>query len=111
MPYFLCRLSPPRKTFFADLTSEEEGLMRDHRTYWRAFADAETVVAMGPVADPAGGWIAAVLEAASPEAVKAMQAGDPLILADRGFHYETYPMPTILLRPAEQRAAVSSVTP
>lgn len=111
MLYFLCRLSPPRKTFLADMAPDEADLMRAHRAYWRPLVDAGAVIAIGPVADPAGAWGVAILEANSLEWVNALQAGDPVIAANRGFHYETYPMPTISLRAVEQRAPVSSVSP
>ncbi len=111
MPHFLCRMSPPRPSFIADMTPDEQALMRAHQQYWRPFVEAGTVIAIGSVADPAGAWGVAILEAASAEAVEAMQARDPVIIANRGFAYETYPMPTIAVRPAEPRAAVSSVTP
>ncbi len=111
MPYFLCRLTPPRKTFLSDMAPDESDLMRAHRTYWRTHVEAGTVIAIGSVADPAGAWGVAIVEAASLLAVEALQAGDPVVAARRGFRYETYPMPMISLRPAEPRAAVSSVTP
>jgi len=111
MLYFLCRLTPPRKTFLADMATDERELMRAHQAYWRPFVDAGTVIATGPVADPAGAWGVAILEANSLEWVRALQAGDPVIAANCGFHYETYPMPAISLRPVEQRAPVSSVSP
>jgi uncharacterized protein YciI len=107
----LRRLAPPRKTFLAGMAPDERERMRAHRAYRRAFVDAGSAIAIGPVADPAGAWGVAILEAGSAEAVQALQAGDPVIAANRGFRYETYPTPTISLRPAEPRAAVSSVTP
>jgi uncharacterized protein YciI len=85
--------------------------MRAHQAYWRPFVDSGTVIAIGSVADPAGAWGVAILEAASAEAVKALQVRDPVIAANCGFHYETYPMPSISIRPIEPLAAVSSVTP
>jgi uncharacterized protein YciI len=111
MPYFLCRLSPPRPTFLADMTPDEGELMRAHRAYWRPLVETGTVIAIGAVADPAGAWGVAIVEAGSAAAVKALQARDPVVVADRGFAYATYAMPTIAVRPAEPRAAVSSVTP
>ncbi|MGO4871332.1 MAG: YciI family protein [Roseiarcus sp.] len=111
MAYFLCRLSPPRKSFLADMAPDERELMGAHQDYWRALADEGAAIAVGPVADPAGAWEVAILEAGSADAARALQARDPVIAANCGFHYETYLMPTISLRPAEPLAAVSSVTP
>jgi hypothetical protein len=111
MPHFLCRLTPPRATFIADMTGEERELMGAHQAYWRPFVEVGTVIAMGPVADPAGGWGVAILETASPAALQALLARDPVVLADRGFHYEIYPMPAIAVRPGESKAPVSSISP
>ena len=46
---------------------------------------------MGPVADPAGGYGVAIIEAASRAALEAMQASDPAIAVRRGFAYENLP--------------------
>jgi YCII-related domain len=111
MPHFLCRLTPPRSTFMADMSEEERSLMNAHVVYWRPFVEVGTVIAMGSVADPAGVWGLAILEAASPEALGALLARDPAILADRGFRYATYPMPAIAIRPGDAKAPVSSISP
>lgn len=111
MPHFLCRLTPPRKTFLADMTGEERALMGEHRAYWRPFVDVGTVVAMGAVADPAGAWGVAIIETASDEALRALLARDPVVAANRGFVYETYPMPAFAARPGEAKAPVSSISP
>ena len=111
MPHFLCRLTPPRSTFMADMSDEERSLMGAHVFYWRPFVEVGTVIAMGPVADPAGAWALAIIEVASPQALGALLARDPAILAERGFHYTTYPMPTIAVRPGDAKAPVSSISP
>jgi uncharacterized protein YciI len=111
MPHFLCRLTPPRKTFLADMAGDERELMGAHQAHWRPFVEAGMVIAIGAVDDPAGGWGVAIIEAASAEAVRALLARDPVVAANRGFAYETYAMPTISVRPAEPRAPVSSVSP
>ncbi len=111
MPHFLCRLTPPRKTFLADMAAEERGLMGAHQNYWRPFVEAGMVIATGAVDDPAGAWGVAIIEAASAEAVRALLARDPVVAANRGFVYDVCPMPTISVRPAEARAPVSSISP
>jgi len=111
MPHFLCRLTPPRPTFVVDMSAEERALMGAHQTYWRPFVEVGVVIAMGAVADPAGGWGVAIVETASLEALQALVARDPVILAERGFRYETYPMPAIAVRPGEAKAPVSSISP
>jgi uncharacterized protein len=95
----------------ADMTSDELALMRAHVEYWRPYVEVGRVVAMGPVADPAGEWAVAIMEAASPGEVEALQARDPAILAGRGFSYQNYLMPRVALRPIEPRAAVSTISP
>ena len=66
---------------------------------------------MGPVADPAGGYGVAIIEAASEAALEAMQASDPVIAAGRGFAYENRLMPMIAVRPSLPLAPITSVTP
>ena len=111
MPHYLCKLKPPRATFMADMTSDEELLMRAHREYWTPMVETGVVVAMGPVADPAGGFGIAIVEAASQSALDAMLAEDPVIVAGRGFAYESRPMLAIAVRPSLSLAPVTSVTP
>jgi uncharacterized protein YciI len=111
MPHYLCKLKPPRTTFMADMTSDEALLMRAHREYWTPRVETGVVVAMGPVADPAGGYGVAIIEAASAAALEAMQGADPVIVAGRGFAYENHPMPAIAVRPSLPLAPITSVTP
>ena len=66
---------------------------------------------MGPVADPAGGYGVAIIEAASEAALEAMQGADPVIAAGRGFAYENRLMLTIAVRPSQPLAPITSVTP
>ena len=111
MPHYLCKLRPPRPTFMDDMTSDEAVLMRAHREYWTPRVETGAVVAMGPVADPAGGYGVAIIEAASESALEAMQACDPVIAAASGFSYENHLMPTIAVRPSMPLAPITSVTP
>jgi uncharacterized protein len=111
MPHYLCKLRPPRATFMVDMTSDEALLMRAHREYWTPRVETGVVVAMGPVADPAGGYGVAIVEAASKAALEAMQASDPVIAAASGFAYENHLMPMIAVRPSMPLAPIASVTP
>ncbi len=111
MPHYLCKLKPPRTTFMADMTSDEGLLMRAHREYWTPRVETGVVVAMGSVADPAGGYGVAIIEAASGAALEAMLGADPVIKAGRGFAYEHLPMPAIAVRPSLPLAPITSVTP
>jgi uncharacterized protein len=111
MPHFLSRLLPPRKTFGLDMTVEERDVMRAHADYWLPHVGAATVIAIGPVADPAGIWGVAIVNAPSLAWLEAVQANDPAIRSARGFAYENFSMPTIQVAPMEPLAPVSSVSP
>jgi len=91
--HFFCRLNPPRATFAQDLTDEERQLMMRHAAYWREHLDAGRAEIFGMVADPGGGWGFAVAKAEDPSAVAAMTAADPVMVAQRGFSYDVFPMP------------------
>jgi uncharacterized protein YciI len=94
-----------------DMTPDEAVLMRAHREYWTPRVETGVVVAMGPVADPAGGHGVAIIEAASTAALEAMQRTDPVIAAGRGFAYENLLMLAIAVRPSLPLAPITSVTP
>ena len=111
MPYFLCRLTPPRKSFLADMSEEEGALMAEHSAYWRSYVEVGRVAAIGAVADPAGAWGVSIIEAADRQEVEALQARDPVVQSGRGFSYQNFLMPTLALRPVEPRAAVSTISP
>jgi uncharacterized protein YciI len=111
MPHFFCKLRPPRTSFITDMTSDEAKLMRAHREYWTPRVETGVVVAMGPVADPDGGYGVAIIEAASEAALEAMQEADPVIAAGRGFAYENRRMLGIAVRPSQPLTPITSVTP
>ncbi len=111
MPHFLCKLKPPRPTFVTDMTPEEALIMRRHREYWTPRVESGVVIAMGPVADPSGGYGVAIVEASSLATLEAMQASDPAITSRRGFAYENWLMPMIAVRPSMPLAPIDSVTP
>ena len=111
MPHYLCRLNSPRPSFPADITPDERALMAAHVEYWRPYVEVGRVVAMGPVADPAGVWGVAIIEAEQVGEIEALQARDPVIVSQRGFSYQNYFMPNLALRAVEPRAAVSTISP
>jgi uncharacterized protein YndB with AHSA1/START domain len=90
--YFLYRLLSPRPTFPADATLEELNAMRAHALYWRGKIAEGKAIVLGPVADPAGSWGVGILCAADLAEAEALCAADPVILADRGFRCEVFPM-------------------
>ena len=111
MPHFFCKLNPPRPTFIADMTEREALIMRRHREYWMPRVEIGVVIAMGPVADPSGGYGVAIVEAPSQAALESMLQSDPAILANRGFSYDIFYMPVLAARPSMPLAPVTSVTP
>ena len=111
MSHFLCKLTPPRPTFLSDMSADEALVMRRHREYWTPRVEIGVVIAMGPVADPAGGYGVAIIEAASQAALEAMLASDPAILSRTGFSYQVFLMPAIAVRPSLPLAPINSVTP
>lgn len=111
VPHFLARLTPPRPTFGQDMTADEAEAMRAHADYWLPHLGAGLVIAMGPVADPAGAWELAIVNAPSLGWLQAEQAKDPAIQSGRGFAYQNLPMPTLKVAPVEPLAPVSSVSP
>jgi hypothetical protein len=66
---------------------------------------------MGPVADSAGGYGVAIIEAASTAALESMQEADPVIAAGCGFAYENRRMLGIAVRPSQPLTPITSVTP
>jgi hypothetical protein len=111
MSHFLCKLKPPRPTFLSDMSEDEMLVMRRHREYWTPRVEIGVVIAMGPVADPAGAYGVAIIDAPSRAALDAMLASDPAVLARRGFSYDVFLMPAIAVRPSLPLAPIDSVTP
>jgi len=94
--YYFFKLFPPRLTFISDATAEELALMRVHAVYWRAKIAEGKVIAIGPVADPAGGWGMGLLRAADRAEADQLTSNDPVVLANRGFRIEILPMPNAI---------------
>ena len=95
--YFVNRLLGPRPTFPMDITPDERELMGAHAQYWMRHMAEGRVVVFGPVADPKGVWGLGVVRARDEAEVEAMLAGDPVIVAQRGFSYESLPMLSAVL--------------
>ena len=96
--YFLLRLLPPRPTFAQDMRPDELQVMQRHTEYWKEQLRRGFVIALGPVADPNGGWGVGIVEVSGPEELAALQAGDPAITSRIGMRYEALPIPRLLLR-------------
>ena len=75
------------------MTPEEGQLMKAHGGYLQDLLEANKVIAHGPVAEPGGGGFGLSLFDVADEAeLERLTAQDPMILADVGARYETYPM-------------------
>jgi uncharacterized protein YciI len=70
--YFLYRLIPPHPTFATDMTEAKEAITAQHVGYWQDLTEAGIAIVFGPVADPAGVWGLAVVEAEAEDDVRAL---------------------------------------
>ena len=92
-------LIPPRTTFAQDMTAEEAGIMGRHVEYWTGLAERGLVIVFGPVADPAGSWGLAVVEAESDGDVRALGVDDPAVNSGMA-NFDVYCMPMAVVRTA-----------
>jgi hypothetical protein len=86
---FFLKLNPPRASFMMDMTEEERTIMQKHVAYWAPYIEDGTVIVLGPVMDPKGGYGIAVVNVDSDEQLKNIITRDP---ANGLNHYEIYPM-------------------
>jgi uncharacterized protein len=86
--YFL-KLNPPRTSFMNDMSAEEKSIMQKHVNYWKPYVKDETVIVLGPVFDPKGGYGIAVVAVESENHLISLLAGDP---ANGLNKYEYFPM-------------------
>ncbi|MDX6240984.1 MAG: hypothetical protein QOG10_5808 [Kribbellaceae bacterium] len=96
MSHFLYKFVP-RPDFPTTMTEAEAAVMREHVAYWQTLADQGTAVAFGPVADPAGSWGVAIVEAETTDEVHAIRAADPVVTSGLG-PVDIYPMPQAITR-------------
>lgn len=86
---FFLKLNPPRTTFMLDMTDEERSIMHKHVAYWAPFVQDGTVIVLGPVIDPSGGYGIAVVAVDSEEHLQSIIEKDPANGLNR---YEVHPM-------------------
>lgn len=98
MTCYACKFVSYKPDLPVSMTEHEAAVMREHVAYWRKLLDKGMAVAFGPVADPAGAWGIAIVEADSEDEVLAIRAGDPVIREDLGT-VEVYPTPGAITRP------------
>src|SRR5512140_2377723 len=87
--HFFLKLNPPRPSFTKDMSMEERAIMQQHVAYWAPYVDDGTVIVLGPVMDPKGGFGIAIIGVDSEEQLQRLVAKDP---ANGLNHYEIYPM-------------------
>ncbi len=92
--YFL-KLNPPRQSFMRDMSDEERSIMQQHAAYWAPYVDDGTIIVLGPVMDPKGGYGIAVATLDSEEHLQRLIAKDP---ANGLNSYEVYPMRAVTKR-------------
>jgi uncharacterized protein len=86
---FFLKLNPSRSSFMIDMTADEKIIMQKHVAYWDPFVNDGTVIVLGPVFDPKGGYGIAVVTVDSDDQLNQMIANDP---ANGLNSYEIYPM-------------------
>ncbi|MGE5155895.1 MAG: YciI family protein [Betaproteobacteria bacterium] len=96
MTHFLYKFVP-RPDFPTTMTDAEAAIMREHVAYWQTLADNGKAVAFSPVADPAGWWGVAIVEAETADEVQAIRESDPVVKSDLG-PVDIYPMPDAIIR-------------
>jgi uncharacterized protein YciI len=102
MPFFFCRLNPPRSDFAKTMTDAERALMGQHAAYLKAEQEKGIAVLFGPVGDPRGAWGLGILECADDTQARSITGNDPVVKSGQGFSYDVYPMPSANLRKANQ---------
>jgi uncharacterized protein YciI len=80
LQYFV-KLIPPRPTFPADMTPQEQEIMTQHAAYWAELFKTGEVLLIGPVMDPRGAFGMAVLEVSSEAEAHEMADNDPSVKA------------------------------
>jgi len=90
--YYFLKLNPPRASFSVDMSEAERAVMVQHVQYWAPYVQDGTVLVLGPVADPKGGFGMAVVGVPDETTVYELMAKDP---ARSICSYEFYPMPRV----------------
>jgi len=93
--YFL-KLNPPRSSFTLDMTAEERAVMQAHVQYWAPYVQDGTVIVLGPVADPKGGYGIAIIGVTDRSRLDLLVVKDP---ANGLCSYEIHPMRAVTRQP------------
>ena len=89
---YYMKLNPPRESFMVDMQDHEKDVMYQHMAYWRPYVSSGTVIVLGPVMMPNGGFGIAIVQVNDFEAVQKLIADDP---ANGLCTYECYPMQAV----------------
>jgi uncharacterized protein len=87
--HFFLKLNPPRSSFTVDMSDEERSIMQKHVDYWAPYVNDGTVIVLGTVMDPKGGYGIAVVAVADEAQLNNLISKDP---ANGLNSYEVYPM-------------------
>ena len=87
--HFFLKLNPPRPSFTIDMSEYERSIMQKHVAYWAPYVNDGTVIVLGPVMDPKGGYGIAVVAVGSEDELNSIVANDP---ANGLNSYEIYAM-------------------
>ena len=93
--YFL-KLIPPRSSFTQDMNAEERAIMQAHVQYWAPHVQDGTVIVLGPVADPKGGYGIAIIGVSDKSKLDQLVDKDP---ANGLCAYEIHPMRAVTRQP------------
>ena len=96
LQHFFLKLNPPRASFTIDMTAEERAVMLAHVQYWAPYVQDGTVIVLGPVADPKGGYGIAVIGVSDRPRLDELVATDP---ANGLCSYEIHPMRAVTRNP------------
>jgi uncharacterized protein YciI len=75
------RLIPPRPTFAQDMSEGERALMGEHAAYLHGYFELGTILAYGPVFDPAGTFGIALFDVEDIAEAQRIADADPTIRA------------------------------
>ncbi|HEU4719692.1 MAG TPA: YciI family protein [Bacteroidia bacterium] len=87
--YFFLKLNPPRSSFMTDMNEEERSIMQHHVDYWKPHVAAGTMMVMGPVMDPKGGFGVGIVCVSDESELDELVGNDP---ANGLNSYEIHPM-------------------
>jgi len=94
--HFYLKLNPNRASFMADMDPGEREIMTRHVAYWAPLVEDGTVLVLGPVMAPQGGFGMAVVAVDDESHLDRLIAADPALAIGT---YETYPMRAVTKKP------------